>query len=96
MNLSGFRPIRNQLISLKIGIITRYLLLFAFSDGKTCKCQKEVLRSRKNILLRYIDGNKKLELHAAFALQNLAVDFNHPLSKYIFESFCESIFLRVG
>ena len=46
--------------------------------GKDCTCDKDLLNNRKRIFLKYIDGNKRLELQAAFALQNLVAELNHP------------------
>jgi len=61
-------------------------------EGSECKCNKEALSGKKRILLKYIDGNKISELHAAFALQSLATDLNHPrgLLSAFFEEFYDA------
>jgi len=58
-------------------------------EGKDCTCDKDLLNNRKRIFLKYIDGNKRLELQAAFALQNLVAELNHPrgLLTTFFEEF---------
>ena len=62
--------------------------MFNLSDASnTCQCNKDLLRNRKNILLRYIDGSKELELHAVYALQQLVTDLNHPRGLSIFNSY---------
>lgn len=47
-------------------------------DTNNCECKKDVVRSRARILLKYIDNNKKLELQALFALQQLLEELKHP------------------
>jgi translation initiation factor 4G len=48
------------------------------SNANNCECRKDVVRSRARILLKYIDNNKKLELQALFALQQLLEELKHP------------------
>jgi len=46
--------------------------------SNNCECRKDIIRSRARILLKYIDGNKNLELQALFALQQLLEELKHP------------------
>lgn len=62
----------------------------AEDENKQCICEKELIKIRKNILLRYIDGNKALELQAAYALQQLVSNLNHP--RGLLTSFFEELY----
>ena len=54
---------------------------FVLDESSRCSCDKDLLKSRKNILLRFINGNKTLELHAVYALQQLVSELDHPIGK---------------
>ncbi|XP_065655366.1 uncharacterized protein LOC136081661 isoform X3 [Hydra vulgaris] len=45
----------------------------------TCSCNNDELEKRKNILLKYIDGNKNLELFALYGVQHLVTTLHHPI-----------------
>uniref|UniRef100_T2MEM1 Eukaryotic translation initiation factor 4 gamma 1 n=1 Tax=Hydra vulgaris TaxID=6087 RepID=T2MEM1_HYDVU len=47
--------------------------------ANTCSCNKDELEKRKNILLKYIDGNKNLELFALYGIQQLVTTLHHPI-----------------
>ena len=59
-------------------VILTFLCNFSDGSGLGCKCDQELLKQRKNLLQKYIDGDSKLELHALYALQSLAVSLDHP------------------
>ena len=54
----------------------------SFIDRSSCRCNRKLLKDRKDILERFINSKKQLELHAVYALQQLATDFNHPFGKH--------------
>ncbi|XP_047138831.2 uncharacterized protein LOC124814829 [Hydra vulgaris] len=45
----------------------------------TRSCNKDELEKRINILLKYIDGNKNLELFALYGIQQLVTTLHHPI-----------------
>lgn len=54
----------------------------SFIDRSSCRCNRKLLKDRKDILERFINSKKQLELHAVYALQQLATDLNHPFGKH--------------
>jgi len=61
-----------------IQILTKTICSSSLVKGNQCECNKELLRRRKNVLLRYIDRSKDLELQALFALQQLVYELKQP------------------
>jgi len=55
-----------------------------------CSCDDKQLESRCNLLLKFIDRNKTLELHCLFSLQKLANDYDHP--KDLLRSMCHVLY----
>jgi len=60
-------------------------------DKNSCTCDRNLLKLRKNILERFINSRKELELQALFALQQIAAELNHPreLLTQLFEQLYE-------
>lgn len=61
-----------------IQVLTKTICSSSLIRGNQCECNKELLRRRKNILLKYIDRSKELELQALFALQQLVYELKQP------------------
>jgi len=51
----------------------------ARNPQNVCECRTDLLKKRKNILLKYIDRKKELELESVYALQELAEQLEHPI-----------------
>ena len=51
--------------------------------SNTCTCSEELLKNRKNILLKYIAGNKQLELYALYGIQQLLTTLDHPIGEFL-------------
>ena len=56
------------------------VLAFFLLDNN-CECNKDLLKKRKNVLLKYIDSSKDLELQSLFALQKLVHELKQPRGK---------------
>ena len=55
-----------------------FFAVISDSSNTSCKCDQELLKPRKNLLQKYIDGDSQLELQALYALQSLFVALDHP------------------
>ena len=51
---------------------------FVSEEKLKCTCDVELLRNRKNLLMKYIDGDAGRELQALYALQAFSVLLDHP------------------
>lgn len=62
-----------------------------YFSGNTVKTEK--LKTRMNLIQRYIDHNEKLELQALYAVQALVHKLAHPAGKcYILLAFYSCLF----
>jgi translation initiation factor 4G len=60
------------------------------SGSGGCSCDEKQLEGRCNLLLKFIDRNKTLELHCLYSLQKLANDYDHP--KDLLRSMCHVLY----
>jgi len=70
--------VENRKTASFIQVLTRTICSSSLIKGNQCECNKELLRRRKSILLKYIDRSKDLELEALFALQQLVYELKQP------------------
>jgi translation initiation factor 4G len=61
-----------------IQVLTTAVCSSSINKDSNCECNKELLSKRKNVLLKYIDRSKDLELQALFAIQLLVHELKQP------------------
>lgn len=74
-----------------IQVLTKAVCSSSLMKDNNCECNKDLLRKRKNILLKYIDRSKELKLQALYALQQLVDELKQPrgLLRVLFEELYE-------